>query len=56
VPSTAKLYLITGPDEMACNVPGKPLAVTIEEKDGAPFGGAITVPPISVSLYEVSIK
>jgi alpha-N-arabinofuranosidase len=56
VPSTAKLYLITGPDEMACNVPGKPLAVTIEEKDNAPFGGAITVPPISVSLYEISIS
>jgi len=54
--ATAKLYLITGADEMAHNIPGKPLAVTIEEKDGVPFGSVLTVPPISVSLYEVSVK
>jgi len=56
VPSTAKLYVITGAAETAHNVPGKPLGVAIEEKAGAPFGSVITVPPISVSLYEISIK
>ena len=55
-PSTAKLRLLTGPDEMAHNVPGRPLAVTIEEKAGAPFGGTLTVPPVSVSLYEISVR
>ena len=52
----AKLYLITGKDEMACNVPGQEPGVTIIEKNGAPFGRTLTVPPMSVSLYEVSIR
>jgi len=32
----AKLYLITGKDEMACNVPGKEPGVTLVEKAGVP--------------------
>jgi alpha-N-arabinofuranosidase len=53
---TAKLYLITGSDPQLYNEPGKPPAVVIEEKDGAPFGKKVTVPPVSVSLYEVEVK
>jgi alpha-N-arabinofuranosidase len=53
---TAKLYLITGSDPGLYNEPGKPLAVVIQEKEGAPFGKRVTVPPISVSLYEVAVK
>jgi alpha-N-arabinofuranosidase len=53
---TAKLYLITGSDPGLYNEPGKPPAVVIQEKDGAPFGKRVTVPPISVSLYEVAVK
>jgi alpha-N-arabinofuranosidase len=56
LPSAAKLYLLTGPDEMAHNVPGRPLAVTIEERAGAPFGGTLIVPPVSVSLYEIAVR
>jgi alpha-N-arabinofuranosidase len=52
----AKLYLITGKDEMACNVPGKVPGVTLVEKAGVPFGRSLTVPPMSVSLYEVPVK
>jgi len=54
--ATAKLFLITGADETAHNVPGRPLAVAIEEKDGVPFGSVLTVPPISVSLYEIAVR
>jgi alpha-N-arabinofuranosidase len=53
---TAKLYLIAGSDPQLHNEPGKPSDVTIQEKDGVPFGKRVTVPPISVSLYEVAVK
>ncbi|HYA49452.1 MAG TPA: alpha-L-arabinofuranosidase C-terminal domain-containing protein, partial [Burkholderiales bacterium] len=49
---TAKLYLITGADPGLYNEPGKPPAVVIQEKDNAPFGKKLTLPPVSVSLYE----
>jgi alpha-N-arabinofuranosidase len=52
----AKLYLITGKDELACNVPGREPGVTLVEKNGVPFGRTLTVPPMSVSLYEVSVR
>jgi len=55
VPNTAKLYLITGADPMAFNDPGKEPAVKIQEFPGAAFGSRLTVPPISVSLYEVQV-
>jgi len=55
VPKTAKLYLITGVDEMAFNEPGKEPAVKIREIAAAPFGSELTVPPISVSLYEINV-
>jgi hypothetical protein len=41
---------------MACNVPGQEPGVTIIEKNGAPFGRTLTVPPMSVSLYEVPVR
>jgi alpha-N-arabinofuranosidase len=53
---TAKLYLIAGGDPQLHNEPGQPPAVAIQEKEGAPFGKRVTVPPISVSLYEVTVK
>jgi len=53
---TASLYLIAGGDPQLHNEPGKPPAVVIQEKDGAPFGGKVTVPAISVSLYEVAVR
>ncbi len=53
---TAKLYLITGGDPRLYNEPGKPPAVVIQEKDGVPFGKRLTLPPVSVSLYEVAVK
>jgi len=53
---TATLYLIAGNDPELYNEPGKPPAVIIQEKDGVPFGKKVTVPAISVSLYEVAVK
>jgi alpha-L-arabinofuranosidase len=53
---TAKLYLIAGADPQLYNEPGQPPAVAIEEKEGAPFGKKVTVPAISVSLYEIAVK
>jgi len=53
---TAMLYLITGDDPQLYNEPGKPPAVVIQEKPGVPFGKKVTVPAISVSLYEVAVR
>jgi alpha-N-arabinofuranosidase len=55
LPKKAKLYLVAGDDPRACNVPGKPPAVTVKEQDGVPFGKKIIVPPMSVSLYEIGV-
>jgi alpha-L-arabinofuranosidase len=53
VPKSAKLYLVTGADEMACNIPGKEPGVSVREIPNAPFGSRLTLPPISVALYEI---
>ena len=53
---TARLFLIAGSDPQLYNEPGQPPAVVIQEKEGAPFGTAVTVPPVSVSLYEVAVR
>ncbi len=55
VPKSAKLYLITGDSEMVYNEPGKEPAVKIQEKSNAPFGSKLSLPPLSVSLYEVQV-
>jgi alpha-N-arabinofuranosidase len=55
VPKTAKLYLITGTDPQAFNDPGKEPVIKIQEIPNAPFGNRLTLPPMSVSLYEVRV-
>jgi hypothetical protein len=50
------VYLITGKDEMSCNVPGREPGVTLVEKANVPFGRTLTIPPMSISLYEVAVK
>ena len=56
LPKTAKLYLLTGKDELSKNVPGQAPEVTILEKAAAPFGTKLALPPMSVSLYEVAVR
>jgi len=56
LPKTARLFLVGGLDPRACNVPGQPPQVAIHETADAPFGKKLLVPPISVSLYEISVR
>jgi alpha-N-arabinofuranosidase len=56
LPKTARLFLVGGLDPRACNVPGKPPAVTVHETGDAPFGKKLMAPPISVSLYEIAVR
>ena len=51
----ARLWRMTGTDEKAYNEPGKPPAVSFTETKGerVPAKGALTVPPMSISLYEL---
>lgn len=53
VPASARLWRIAGTNERACNVPGKPPEVEIQETPAAPFGARVTVPPMSASIYEL---
>jgi len=55
-PAAARLHLITGPDEGAYNEPGKDPVVKIVTTEGAPFGPKLTLPPLSISLYEIELK
>ncbi len=52
----ADLYVITGDGPMACNAPGRPAGVVMRETKGVEFGNRLTVPPMSVSLYEIDIE
>jgi len=55
LPKSARLFVITGPDPQSYNEPGKEPVVKIVETAGAPFGSRLTLPPMSVSLYEVPV-
>ncbi|MBN1938593.1 MAG: carbohydrate binding domain-containing protein [Candidatus Aminicenantes bacterium] len=54
--SKAKLFRITGPDPLSKNMPGLPPEVKTVETAGVPFGGTLTLPPMSVSLYEIPVR
>jgi RNase P/RNase MRP subunit p29 len=56
LPKNARLFLVGGLDPRACNVPGQEPQVSVHETPDAPFGKTITVPPISVSLYEFGVR
>lgn len=56
LPKTARLFLVAGDDPRACNAPGRDPRVGVRETGDAPFGKTVTLPPISVSLYEVRIS
>jgi alpha-N-arabinofuranosidase len=49
----ATLRRIAGTDPKAYNEPGKPPAVKIEESTNVPVGGRLTLPPMSISIYEL---
>jgi len=55
-PKTARLYRIAGTDPMAYNDPGKEPVIKIEETANALFGGRLTLPPLSVSVYQLEVK
>jgi alpha-N-arabinofuranosidase len=52
----ATLRRIAGTDPQAYNEPGKPPAVKIEETTNVTIGDRLTVPPLSVSIYEVRAR
>ncbi len=53
---TATLRRISGSDPKAFNEPGKPPAVTIQETANVTVGDRITLPPMSVSLFELRVR
>jgi len=53
---TAMLRRISGTDPQAFNEPGKPPAVTIQEIATVAVGDRITLPPMSISIYELRAR
>ena len=49
----ATLRRIAGTDPKAYNEPGKPPEVKIEETANVPVGDRLTLPPMSISIYEL---
>ena len=54
LPASARLWRITGENEAAFNEPGKPAEVTIQETSAVKISSPLAVPPLSVSIYELS--
>jgi alpha-N-arabinofuranosidase len=54
--ASATLRRIAGTDPMAYNEPGKAPAVRIEESKNVPLGDRLTLPPMSISMYELRMK
>jgi len=53
---SAILRRIAGTDPRAYNEPGKPPAVSIAETAKVPVGDSLTLPPLSVSIYELRTR
>jgi alpha-N-arabinofuranosidase len=56
VADIGKLWVITGTDPLACNVPGKEPMVTIEEKTAEGLSNKLKVPALSVSIFELAVE
>jgi len=52
----ANRYRITGADPFSKNVPGRAPEVVTVETAGVPFGKALDLPPMSVTLYEIAVR
>jgi len=50
---TAVKYVVTGSDELACNVPGRAPGVEIAQLGTVPLAGTLSLPAMSVALYEI---
>lgn len=48
-----RMWVIAHSDPMAYNEPGRPLRVAIEERSLSDISNELSVPPLSVSLYEL---
>ena len=53
---TGTCWVLTGPDPMAYNDPGRPPTVAIEEKAVRGITDTLTVPPCSVVLFRLDVK
>jgi len=51
-----RLWLIAHSDPMAYNEPGKPPKVVIEEKPITGISNKLNVPPLSICLYELTVR
>ncbi len=52
----AQTWLIAGEDPMACNQPGEPRKVDIQEAGATDLGGVVSVQPLSITLWKVAVQ
>ena len=56
VQDKGRMWRIAGADLAADNVPGKPLVVDIVESPLTGVPGRLTVPKLSMSIYEIPLR
>ncbi len=56
LPRQARLWRISGSDPLAFNEPGLEPQVPIQDLGTAPFGNRLSLPPLSISLFELTIR
>ena len=54
--SKGRMWRVTGPDEMACNVPGKEPAVKISEEAVELAGGKLKAAPLSATVWRFPVE
>ena len=52
----AQTWVIAGEDPLACNQPGEPRKVDIQETGAADLAGVVSVKPLSITLWKVAVQ
>ncbi len=54
--SQGRSWVLSGPDDMAYNDPGKPPVVTFTEKPVTNFTDTLEVAPVTATIFEIAVK
>ena len=52
----ARAWVLSGPDDMAFNDPGKPPAVKFDEKTVSGVADTLEVAPVSATIFQIRMK
>jgi alpha-L-arabinofuranosidase len=52
----AQTWVIAGDDPMACNQPGEPRKVNIQDAGTTDLTGVVSIKPLSITLWRVAVQ